>query len=111
VRTDLKSLKFEVKASETDLLGIDLKSVSLKRKINNDESSTKVSFWFPYLHFQFPCVIMSGFKRQFRLENLELFKEQLQINEIKKLIRIRKKKNPSQKVKSRNRIEQFTKRH
>lgn len=42
VRTDLKSLKFEVKASETDLLGIDLKSVSLKRKINNDESSTKV---------------------------------------------------------------------
>lgn len=42
VRTDLKKLKFEVKQDQNELLGIDLKSVSLKRKINNDDVSTGV---------------------------------------------------------------------
>lgn len=35
-RTDLKNLKFQVKTDETELIGIDLKSVSLKRQIKND---------------------------------------------------------------------------
>lgn len=40
VRTDLKKLKFQVKQNEeNDYIGLDLKSVSLKRKINNDEGS------------------------------------------------------------------------
>jgi len=42
-RTNLKSMKFQVKGGESELLGIDLKKVSLKRKIQNDDSTTKVS--------------------------------------------------------------------
>ena len=36
-------MKFQVKGGESELLGIDLKKVSLKRKIQNDDSTTKVS--------------------------------------------------------------------
>jgi RNA recognition motif-containing protein len=43
-RTDLKNLKFKVKQDQSELLGIDLKSVSLKRRINNDEGSAEVGY-------------------------------------------------------------------
>ena len=42
-RTDLKNLKFQVKTDETELIGIDLKSVSLKRQIKNDAQTEVIS--------------------------------------------------------------------
>ena len=42
-RTNLQSMKFQVKGGESELLGIDLKNVSLKRKIQNDDSTVSVS--------------------------------------------------------------------
>ena len=42
-RTNLQSMKFQVKGGESELLGIDLKNVSLKRKITNDDSTVSVS--------------------------------------------------------------------
>ena len=44
-RTNLKNMKFRVKGGESELLGIDLKKVSLKRKIQNDDSTTQVTFF------------------------------------------------------------------
>ena len=35
-------MKFQVKGGESELLGIDLKNVSLKRKITNDDSTVSV---------------------------------------------------------------------
>ena len=41
-RTNVRNMTFKVESRENDYIGIDLKKVSLKRKIKNDDSTTEV---------------------------------------------------------------------
>ena len=42
-RDGLRNMTFKVESRENEYIGIDLKKVSLKRKIKNDDSTTEVS--------------------------------------------------------------------
>merc|ERR1711953_864272 len=41
-RTNVRNMTFKVESRENDYIGIDLKKVSLKRKIKNDDSTTEI---------------------------------------------------------------------
>ena len=41
-RTNVRNMTFKVESRENEFIGIDLKKVSLKRKIKNDDSTTEV---------------------------------------------------------------------
>merc|ERR1712226_524733 len=41
-RTNVQNMTFKVESRENDYIGIDLKKVSLKRKIKNDDSTTEI---------------------------------------------------------------------
>lgn len=110
MRTDLKKLKFEVKQDQNELLGIDLKSVSLKRKINNDDVSTGVESKVSYESKVSPYTYKQIINDIFSLVNMVNCREQFRIKKNEKQsIRNQKMVKNSANRKRKSHTEQFIK--